>query len=482
MSPSTIAALSRVGGDLEIRLDVDAGHVRHAWVQAPMFRGFERILVGRAAHDALVYAPRACGACSVSHSVAAAAALAQVTGARAPRNGELAANLMLACENAASHFANFYLSFMPDFASGIYAGEPWHTAAHARFDAQAGSAAREALAPRAQLLNMMGVLAGKWPHTLAVQPGGTTRAVPRGDVRRLLALIGGFRDFLERRLFGDSLESILALDSVAALEGWRDARAHHASDFTFFLHLADALALHELGAGPATFMSCGAFPLEGTKRFSAGVWHGGTVRPLNLADVAEDASHSWLAGETALAPQLGHTCPVPDKAEAYTWCKAPRLAGEAVEVGALARQLIAGQPLIADLVARRGANVPTRVIARLVELAQLIEAMEEWAHALVPDAPYFADLPAIGEAEGVGLTEAAGGSLGHWLRVRGATVEHYQIVAPSTWNFSPRDRSGTPGAVEQALAGAPVRPGERVPVAVQHVVSSYDPCMVCAVH
>ena len=41
---------------------------------------------------------------------------------------------------------------------------------------------------------------------------------------------------------------------------------------------------------------------------------------------------------------------------------------------------------------------------------------------------------------------------------------------------------GTPGALEQALVGTAVGEGESVPLAVQHVVRSFDPCMVCTVH
>jgi hydrogenase large subunit len=32
------------------------------------------------------------------------------------------------------------------------------------------------------------------------------------------------------------------------------------------------------------------------------------------------------------------------------------------------------------------------------------------------------------------------------------------------------------------LQNAPVRAGEDTPVAVQHIVRSFDPCMVCTVH
>jgi hydrogenase large subunit len=68
------------------------------------------------------------------------------------------------------------------------------------------------------------------------------------------------------------------------------------------------------------------------------------------------------------------------------------------------------------------------------------------------------------------------------LSVSGGKISHYQIIAPTTWNFSPRDQDATPGVLEQALVGAPVIAGEKEPVSVQHIVRSFDPCMVCTVH
>jgi hydrogenase large subunit len=89
-------------------------------------------------------------------------------------------------------------------------------------------------------------------------------------------------------------------------------------------------------------------------------------------------------------------------------------------------------------------------------------------------------LPEDGDA--VGLVEAARGALGHWVSVQHGRIQNYQIIAPTTWNFSPRDAAGVPGALEQALAGMAVDPDDPMPVTVQHVVRSFDPCMVCTVH
>jgi hydrogenase large subunit len=108
--------------------------------------------------------------------------------------------------------------------------------------------------------------------------------------------------------------------------------------------------------------------------------------------------------------------------------------------------------------------------------------MEHSLAVIAAREPFHTPFTLPDEAQGVGLTEAARGALGHWLRVERGRIAHYQIVAPTSWNFSPRDAAGTPGALEAALVGAPVLPGETTPVAVQHIVRSFDPCMVCTVH
>lgn len=53
------------------------------------------------------------------------------------------------------------------------------------------------------------------------------------------------------------------------------------------------------------------------------------------------------------------------------------------------------------------------------------------------------------------VVEAARGSLGHWLSIENGRINRYQIIAPTTRNFSPRDSEGQPGLLEQALIGLP---------------------------
>ncbi|KIM00358.1 Uptake hydrogenase large subunit [Paramagnetospirillum magnetotacticum MS-1] len=472
-----VGPFNRVEGDLEVTLDIQDGAVAEARVNAPLYRGFEQILLGRPAADCLVIAPRICGICSVSQSVAAARALADLGQASMPDNGSLATNLILACENAADHLTHFMLFFAPDLARSCYSEHPWFQTARRRFAAGDGECARTLLPARARFLHLMGLLAGKWPHSLALQPGGVTKGIDPGEKIRLLSILAEFREALETHLFADSLESIAALNGIAALEAWADAAPFDRGDFRLFLHIARHLNFTGLGSGPGRFISSGSFGL-----FAPGVWDRDALTVFDPTQVTEDHAHSWMEGTTA-SPSAGKTIPSPDKPEGYSWCKAPRLAGQVAEVGALARQMVDGHPLIRDLIKTRpGGSVQDRVVARLLELARLIPAMETWIRAIRPAEPFCFPPTDLGDGPGTGLVEAARGTLGHWIGLDGGRIAHYQIIAPTTWNFSPRDAQGNPGALEMALAGTPVLPGETTPVAVQHVVRSFDPCMVCTVH
>lgn len=472
-SPGTSAGrlvmgpFNRVEGDLEVHLEIADGTVREARVSAPLYRGFEQILHGRAPLDALAIAPRICGICSVSQSVAAARALQALAGIDPPPNGRLAADLVLACESIADHLTHFHLFFMPDLARATYAGRPWHARAAARFTAVKGTAGAEFLKARAAFLHLMGTLAGKWPHSLALQPGGTTKPVDMGEQVRLLSILAGFREFLERHLYGDTLERFAALGSAADLAAWVDEAPAEQGDARFFLHVAADLGFDRLGRGGGRFLSHGGGPWEG------GVWDAGTATPFDAAMVSEHLDHAWMSGPVT---------PDADKPGAYSWCKAPRLAGAVVEVGALARQVIDGHPLARSLAAGEGATVRSRIVGRLLETARLLPMMEAWVRALRPREPFCLEAPLPDTGTALGLAEAARGALSHWLRVENGRIAAYQIIAPTTWNFSPRDAAGVPGAVEQALEGTPVAAGETAPVAVQHVIRSFDPCMACTVH
>ncbi|MBK7356467.1 MAG: nickel-dependent hydrogenase large subunit [Propionivibrio sp.] len=475
-----VGPFNRVEGDLEITLEIAAGRIDAAYVNSPLYRGFEQILQGKMPADALTLVPRICGICSVAQSMASALALADAAGIVAPPNGRLSANLTLATENLADHLTHFYLFFMPDFARDEYAGRPWHAATVERFRSTVGTASNEMLAARARFMQMMGLLAGKWPHTLAVQPGGSTRPLQASEIFRLHRILRDFRLFLERVTFASTLEDVARLSSRSELSAWQQGSG--GGDLGHFLRIADDLDLWHLGRATDRFMSYGCYDEISGRLFPAGVWDQQHL-PLDTASISEDISHAWYAAAgLPQHPAEGGTVPVADKLGAYSWCKAPRLAGQVVETGALARQLIAGHPLAIDMVLAEGGSVAARVVARLLELALVIPAMERWLAEITSGEPWCFPAALPEEASGAGLVEAARGSLGHWLNVKRGLIHSYQIVAPTTWNFSPRDAHGQAGALEQALVGLAATADESIPATIHHVVRSFDPCMVCTVH
>lgn len=481
MSRKILGPFNRVEGDLEVEVEITDGIVTKAWVNSPLYRGFEQILQGKPPLDALTYTPRICGICSVSQSVACASALAEAQGVTPPTNGQLATNLVLACENLADHLTHFYLFFMPDFARDTYQNKPWHDDIAARFRAQTGTATTSMLKARAEFMHITGILAGKWPHTLSIQPGGTTTSASASDKIQLLGKLTSFREFLETQLFTDTLENISQLNSDDNLKSWMEN--HSQSDFAQFLKVADDLQLDELGTIDAKFMSFGVYSVDDKPFLPQGIWSNDELSKLDTKLIKEDISSSWMLSQNgAKHPFQGNTLPDPDQADGYSWCKAPRYNEQVIEVGALARQTIAQHPLALDLVKNKQSNVRNRVITRLLELARIVPEMENWVKQIKPDEPFQITAKLPDEAEGQGIIEAARGSLGHWIRIRNGRILNYQIIAPTTWNFSPRDKDNVAGALEQALIGTELGDEGNDSVSIQHIVRSFDPCMVCTVH
>ena len=86
------------------------------------------------------------------------------------------------------------------------------------------------------------------------------------------------------------------------------------------------------------------------------------------------------------------------------------------------------------------------------------------------------------EAEGWSLGEGPRGSVGHWVRIRDAVIDHYQVVDGSTWNASPRDAPRACRARWRPRSpGSPVADPAR-PVELLRVIHSFAPCAACAAH
>ena len=193
-----------------------------------------------------------------------------------------------------------------------------------------------------------------------------------------------------------------------------------------------------------------------------------------------------------------------DEDAKYSWIKAPRWRGHAMEVGPLARYVIgyaSGHEEITEQVntVLRVLDVPVtalfstlgRTAARALEAQWAARKMRYFQDKMIANIKAGDSSTANvanwdpetwpKEAKGVGFTEAPRGALAHWIKIKDTKIDNYQCVVPTTWNGSPRDHAGNIGAFEAALMNTKVeRPNE--PVEILRTLHSFDPCLACSTH
>ena len=131
MTPKTIELnpVTRIEGHLSVKVEVQEGRVAAAYVAGEMFRGFERILVGRDPLDAQHITQRICGVCPVEHGMASVLAQEMAYHLTPAPNGVLARNLIQAANFMMSHITHFYLLSGLDFVDvammADYDGSSW---------------------------------------------------------------------------------------------------------------------------------------------------------------------------------------------------------------------------------------------------------------------------------------------------------------------------------------------------------------------
>jgi quinone-reactive Ni/Fe-hydrogenase large subunit len=77
--------------------------------------------------------------------------------------------------------------------------------------------------------------------------------------------------------------------------------------------------------------------------------------------------------------------------------------------------------------------------------------------------------------------EVPRGVLYHGLNIKEGKIKNYQVIAPTTWNATPKNYDGKRGAYEEALIGIKLQDPSK-PLEVLKVLHSFDPCLACAVH
>jgi len=553
MTHVVVDPVTRIEGHLRIEAEVDGGVVKDAWSSSTMFRGIEIILKGRDPRDAWVFTQRICGVCTTVHAIASVRAVENAIGARPPPNARLLRNLIMAAQMVQDHVIHFYhlhaldwvdvvsalsadpaktsslaqsisdwpLSSAKYFAGmrdrlkafvdrgqlGPFANAYWgHPAYRLPPEANLMAVAHylEALDWQREFIKLHAVLGGKNPHLQSFLVGGMATPVDPdkqasinlGTIAKLKELIAKARDFVAR----------VYLPDVLAVASFYKDWAGHGQGIGNYLVYGEYP--EDDGPSPSLFLPSGV------------IWN----RDITKADAFEPAkiteyvAHSWYeyaAGDAkALHPSVGETSPKYTGPEPpyerlnidskYSWLKSPRYDDKPMEVGPLARMLVAYvrgharvKALVGDVLGKLGVGPEAlfstlgRIAARAIETMVLAEKMSDWVTALadnmghgelrIHDSDKWDPSSWPADAMGAGFHEAPRGSLGHWVHIKGGAIANYQCVVPSTWNAGPRDASGKRGPYEAALLDTPVADPEQ-PLEILRTVHSFDPCMACGVH
>ncbi len=554
MTKIAIDPVTRIEGHLRIEAKVEEGKVVDAWSSSTMFRGIELILQGRDPRDAWAFTQRACGVCTTVHAFASIRAVENALDITIPDNARVIRNIISAIQYVQDHVIHFYHLHALDWVDIVSAlsADPAKTAALAQSISDWPNSSVtyfKAIKEKVQAFVDTGQLGpfsnAYWGHSAyKLPPEANLMAVAhylealdwQRDVIRIHSLLGAKNPHLQTFLVGGmavpvdpNSQNALNAGSIAFMK----ELATKALKFVEKVYIPDLLAVASFykewagyGGGVGNYLVYGEFQNDNISN-TDNLWlpRGiimnrdlSTVHPVDQEKISEYVTHSWYeypeGDGTAKHPWEGETNykysgPKPpydflNTDAKYSWLKSPRYEETSMEVGPLARMLVAyasghervkavvnlvlgklgvGPEALFSTLGRTAARgVETLVIAEMLpvwidELAAnmkkgdlRIHANEKWDPKTWPK-----------KAQGYGWYEAPRGALGHWIKIKDTKIDNYQMVVPSTWNGCPMDAKGQKGPWESAIIGTPVADPEK-PLEILRTVHSFDPCMACAVH
>ena len=390
MTRIVVDPVTRIEGHLRVEAEVDGGAVREAWSSSTMFRGIELILRGRDPRDAWAFAQRICGVCTTVHAIASIRAVEKAIGAVPPPNARLLRNLIMAAQNVQDHVVHFYHLHALDWVDIVNSleADPAKTASLAQSisdwplsSTTYFSGVRDRIKAFVQRGQLGPFANGYWGHpAYRLPPEANLLAVAHylealdwhRRFIRIHAILGGKNPHLQSFLVGgmatpvdpDSQNS-LNMETIAAL----DKLVADGLAFVSRVYLPDVLAIASyykdwasIGAGIGNYMCYGEYPEDDNENpqlfLSPGIIYGRDLTKIATVDqsrVSEYVAHSWydysVGDDKGLNPFDGetkphYTGPKPpyerlELAQKYSWLKSPRYDGAAMEVGPLARMLIA---------------------------------------------------------------------------------------------------------------------------------------------
>jgi Ni,Fe-hydrogenase I large subunit len=546
--------ITRIEGHLRIEAKVENGVIVDAWSSSTMFRGIEKIVKDRDPRDIWYYTQRICGVCTTVHAMASIRAVEDALKIKIPFNAEMIRNLIMGSQMIQDHVIHFYHLHALDWVDVVSAlsANPkktaqlqqsistWHNSSETYF-----KSVQDKIAAFVKTGKLGPFANGYWGHpAYKLPPEANLMAVAhylealnlQREIIKIHAILGSKNPHPQSFLVGGisipvdpNAQNALNADRIAQITKYNQM----ALDFVEQVYIPDLLAVAQfytdwakIGGGHHNYLAYGDFS-ESQQGYPndfylpGGVILNGDlskVHDVDLTKIEEYVTHSWYeysgGNDKGLHPLKGETeakftGPNPpyeylDTDNKYSWVKSPRYDMNSMEVGPLARMLVAYAKGHKDVKAtvnfvlgKLGVGPEIlfstlgRTAARGIETLLIAKRMFKWVDMLVANIKS-GDLsthnsekwdPATWpqKAQGGGFHEAPRGGLGHWVVIENKKVKNFQAIVPSTWNASPRDSKGTTGQYEQALIGTPVHDPDK-PLEIIRTIHSFDPCLACAVH
>ena len=560
--------VTRIEGHMRCEVNVDdQGIIRNAVSTGTMWRGLEVILKGRDPRDAWAFTERICGVCTGTHALTSVRAVEDALGITIPDNANSIRNIMQLNLQIHDHIVHFYHLHALDWVNPVNALRADPKATSELQQAVSPSHPLSSPGYFRDVQNRLkkfvesGQLGlfknGYWDNPAYLLPPeadlmATTHYLEALDLQKEVVkvhTIFGGKNPHPNWLVG-GVPCPINVDGVGAVGAINMERLNLVSsiidrciEFNKNVYLPDVVAIGGFyknwmyggGLSSKAVMAYGDIP-EHPNNFDASQLHlprgaiiNGNLNEVHDVDprdpeqVQEFVDHSWYQyGEPGkgLHPWDGVTEPKfelgantkgtrtnienLDEAAKYSWIKAPRWRGHAMEVGPLARYIVGyakghediknqvdGLLRTMDLPVNALFSTLGRTAARALESEYCGRLQKYFFDKLVTNIKNGDSSTANvekwdpktwpKEAKGVGMTEAPRGALGHWIRIRDGRIENYQCVVPTTWNGSPRDSQGNIGAFEASLLDTKMeRPDE--PVEILRTLHSFDPCLACSTH
>jgi len=379
----TVDPVTRIEGHLRIDVEVEDGHVNNAWSSGQMWRGIEKILVGRDPRDAWVFTQRICGVCTTVHALTSVRAVENALNLEVPVNAQFVRNLIVAAQAVHDHIVHFYHLSALDWVDVVSAldADPKATAKLAEsLSSWSGNGPHEMKAVQDKLKafvssGQLGPFAnGYWGHpAMKLPPEVNLLAVAhylqalevQRHANKIVTILGGKTPHIQNLAVGGVSNSInldsqstLNMERLMAIKGWIDKLA----DFVNNVYMVDVPAVGAFyldwagyGQGVTDYLSVPDMPIDtkGTRfALPGGYIKGGdlsTFKPISSYQdalfrdgVKESAKHAWYEGDAALHPWDGETEPqytdFQDEGQ-YSWIKSPTFYGKPAQVGPLANVL-----------------------------------------------------------------------------------------------------------------------------------------------